>query len=374
MYNNKKCIWEKKMKPRVFVSSTFYDLKYIREDLSNYIAAHDFEPVLFENGDIGYTPGKTLDQSCYDQMKSTDMVILIVGGNYGSPASGEKEDDFEEYMSVTRKEFQTAVNTSVPVFVFIDSTVYSEFGVYEANLEQIEEKRVNINFKSTKSINVFRFIREIKNIGNIAITEFRKATDIKDFLSKQWSDMFKTYLSNLRKESENNKLVDAVEELRTFIKQMDVMLDTVGQKVLSENNGNAYNVALEKKKIVSLADKIAQGFSFENFTVADSKEKREKNLNKFLEVLKYTIDNEKWTLLQTFNEKDVMQFFEIYKNKGLMLRDISVGIMWYSSEIDHVLENQQDRTILLEELLKDDNYLRLIYVKDDQKQRVKEQD
>ena len=29
------------MKPRVFVSSTFYDLKYIREDLANFIQAHD---------------------------------------------------------------------------------------------------------------------------------------------------------------------------------------------------------------------------------------------------------------------------------------------------------------------------------------------
>lgn len=71
---------EKYMKPRVFVSSTFYDLKYIREDLSNFIKAHDFEPILFEDGDIGYTPGKTLDDSCYEAMKGADMVLLIVGG------------------------------------------------------------------------------------------------------------------------------------------------------------------------------------------------------------------------------------------------------------------------------------------------------
>ena len=28
---------KEEMKPRIFVSSTFYDLKYIREDLSNFI-------------------------------------------------------------------------------------------------------------------------------------------------------------------------------------------------------------------------------------------------------------------------------------------------------------------------------------------------
>ena len=68
------------MKPRIFVSSTFYDLKYIREDLSNFIKAHDFEPIMFEDGDIGYTPGRPLDESCYETMRSTDIVILIIGG------------------------------------------------------------------------------------------------------------------------------------------------------------------------------------------------------------------------------------------------------------------------------------------------------
>ena len=46
------------MKPRIFISSTFYDLKYVREDISNFIKTHGFETVMFEDGDIGYTPGQ----------------------------------------------------------------------------------------------------------------------------------------------------------------------------------------------------------------------------------------------------------------------------------------------------------------------------
>ena len=46
------------MKPRIFISSTFYDLKYVREDISNFVKAHDFEPIMFEDGDIGYTPAR----------------------------------------------------------------------------------------------------------------------------------------------------------------------------------------------------------------------------------------------------------------------------------------------------------------------------
>ena len=124
------------MKPRVFVSSTFYDLKFIREDISNFIKSHDFEPIMFEDGDIGYTPGKELDLSCYETMKSTDMVILIIGGEYGSPATGENQSKFEEYISITRNEFRSAVKTGIPVFVFIDAGVYAEYGVYEVKVEK----------------------------------------------------------------------------------------------------------------------------------------------------------------------------------------------------------------------------------------------
>ena len=154
------------MRPRIFVSSTFYDLKYIREDLANFIKLYDFESILFEDGDIGYTPGKKLDESCYEQMRTADMVILIIGGAYGSAASNEKEDDFQEYMSVTRREFQIAINESIPVFVFIDVDVYVEYGFYENNYDGIENKHQDLKFKATKNINVFRFIREIKGIGN----------------------------------------------------------------------------------------------------------------------------------------------------------------------------------------------------------------
>ncbi len=40
------------VKPRVFVSSTYYDLKYIRNSLKSFIGSFGYEAVLFEDGDI----------------------------------------------------------------------------------------------------------------------------------------------------------------------------------------------------------------------------------------------------------------------------------------------------------------------------------
>ena len=237
------------MKPRVFVSSTFYDLKYMRDDLANFIRAHDFEPIMFEDGDIGYTPGKNLDESCYDTMRNADMVILIIGGNYGSPASGETKDDFKEYLSVTRNEFKTAVEESIPIFVFIDASVYAEYGIYEENIKAIEENRCSIKFRATKDINVFRFIRDIKSIGNISITEFKKSGEIKFFLGKQWSDMFKVYLKSLREDTNTMQVHDAIERLNTMMQQMEVMVNGLGKKIFNDQGPEFDQLVLQQRRI-----------------------------------------------------------------------------------------------------------------------------
>ena len=262
------------MKPRIFVSSTFYDLKYIREDLSNFIKAHDFEPILFEDGDIGYTPGKPLDKSCYDTMRSSDMVILVIGGLYGSPATDEEQSPFQEYMSVTRNEFRTAVNEGIPVFVFIDTKVYSEYAVYELNMKAIEERNSMIKFSATKDINIFRFIREIKNIGNISITEFSKLTQIKDFLSKQWSDMFKKYLEILKEDRSNHEIKSAVSEMNVLVQKMNLMLDSVGKKILDADDSGEYESVLNKQNIIEASEKIVRGFDLCEISWIDSEEER----------------------------------------------------------------------------------------------------
>lgn len=273
------------MKPRIFISSTFYDLKYVREDISNFVKAHDFEPIMFEDGDIGYTPGKSLDKSCYETMHSADMVLLIIGGNYGSPSSvetSENNKEFGEYTSVTRQEFKTALEAGIPVFVFVEASVYAEFDVYELNKERIREIGGDFVFSATKNINVFSFISEIKSIGNISITEFRRPSEIKDFLGKQWSDMFKNYLKSLKENKEYTKTHDSIEDLRTDIKEIQLLLNGLFEKTFNkqieikydsvkseQRNIKARNIARYIEKsinfIVGLKDKMEAGQTINRF-------------------------------------------------------------------------------------------------------------
>lgn len=245
--NKKYCIINKNirswhMKPRIFVSSTFYDLKYVREDLANFIRSHDFEPIMFEDGDIGYDSGKPLDASCYDAMKNADMVILIIGGQYGTNATCQEDDNLSEFISITHREFKTAVDSGIPIFAFVDGKVNAEFEIYKNNIDNIESAPDFIKFSATKDHRVFKFINNIYKLGTIPINDFNKISEIKEILAKQWSDMFKKYLTLSKDNIEIETIKSSVAKLESMIDKISVMMEAVGKNVLTEPN--EYNTVI----------------------------------------------------------------------------------------------------------------------------------
>lgn len=248
------------MKPQIFISSTFYDLKYIREDLENFVKLHDYEPLMFENGDIGYTPGNPLDMSCYEAVKNSDMSILIIGSEYGSAATGEKKDSSNEYISITRNEFRTAIDAGIPIFIMIDKKVMTEYEIYDANYSSIEIENSKMKFPTTKNINVFRLIKEVKSTANLPIQEFEKSADIKKFISKQWADMFKKYLCSLRKE--NNKLKNPTNEIINLIPKTNIISEKTDKTILTEKRQNEYDNIVNQQEILSFCDIFVKRFKF----------------------------------------------------------------------------------------------------------------
>lgn len=354
------------MKPRIFISSTFYDLKHIREDLANFVRSYGYEPILFEDGDIGYTPGKTLDSSCYETMKNSDMVILIIGGEYGSPASGEREDGFKEYISVTRNEFRTAIDSGIPVFAMIDKNVMAEYRMYEANYDLIEIEKKKLNFVSTKNVNVLRFIKEVKGVVALPVQEFEKNSDIKEFIRKQWSDMFKNYLVSLKDQKENKKIENSVNEMKALIQKMDIMLDSVGKNVLKENS-NEYDEVVSQQEIISFCNSIQELFKIDisenvNFDFDNRGEmiitkfldnlKEVKNMGIFEDIL-YTNEDRWVDMIRILgNDHGFDVYYESSKNKN-ELKEIYDKI--------HLLFNDESKKKVIEVMMKDEFFYRLFY-------------
>ena len=252
------------MKPSVFVSSTYYDLKYIREELRNFINNYNFEAVLFEEGDVGYTPGNALDTSCYRSITQSDMVLLIIGGRYGSPSSREKMNKdkvFQEYVSVTRKEFRTGIENGIPFFAFVEKAVFNEYEIYEKNIKKFDIDKNIIEFRATSDINVFKFIKEIKEIGNIPINAFEKVNDIEEFLAKQWSDMFKIYLNELKNKTQLDSIRDQVEKMNAMINRMNVIVDLILEEKSGKDQASISKELMEantKMKISTLASLLSR--------------------------------------------------------------------------------------------------------------------
>lgn len=333
------------MQPRIFISSTFYDLKYIREDLANFVRSYGYEPVLFEDGDIGYTPGKTLDSSCYESMRNSDMVILIIGGEYGSAASGEKKDGFKEYMSVTRNEFRTAVESGIPIFVMIDKKVMAEYGVYDANFDDIEKENRMMTFPTTKNINVFRFIKEIKGIVTLPIQEFERSADIRGFISKQWADMFKNYLNSLRNEKENRKIENSVNEMKSLIQKMDIMLDSIGKNVLSKEDPKEYESVINQQEVLAFCDAMIENFQLvlDEYAFYDDEEHK-----KVLTIILNYFKEE--SLKNNINCKDLEKLLE--KN-GYKIISIKLDMNDYFRGFFDLLQNSQKYEKIIEILSKD---------------------
>lgn len=190
-------------KPRVFVSSTYYDLKHIRASLDLFIDSLGFDPVLSEKGSIAYTHDQALDESCYREAENADIFVLVVGGRYGSEVSGDSKritrEFFERYESITRKEYESAATRDIPIYILLEKGVYSEFQTYLRNKDV-----KNISYAHVDSVNIFLLIEDIlSRPRNNPLHTFERFEEIENWLRDQWAGLFRELL---RKQSQQQQL------------------------------------------------------------------------------------------------------------------------------------------------------------------------
>lgn len=251
-------------KPRVFLSSTYYDLKHVRERIERFLANFGMEPVLFESDNVTFEFNKPLDISCYNEVKTCHMMVLIVGGRYGSAATGEKvsqdrKDLYKQYVSITRKEHETATSVGVPAFVFIDKNVYAEYQTYKKNKKMFEDK-IPFNFAHVDDINVFKFISILE--PTTAIKTFDKVEEIENYLENQISGMLFLYLQQLQIQKQERKMLDSIAELNSISQRMNEMVSAIGKSIL--NDSGEYEKVIDNQDIMLIT--FFKDMFFDNVT------------------------------------------------------------------------------------------------------------
>ena len=279
--------------PKVFVSSTCYDFAIARERIRHFLVLLGYEPIMSEYSDVLYDPRKHTHTSCVQEIPNSDMVIVLIGSRFGGSAIPEalKHIDSEklfnssfdvtslesaETMSVTQLEVLKAIESSIPVFAFVEEKVKHNYELYRKNVELVD----TISFPSidkpetAKYIFEFIYMLEQRSEGN-AVVSFTSIEDIEHHLRKQWAGLFQRLLQEQRIGKAEEKRVMALSE----------QLDDLKTAVLSamENTHNR-DIARYVIKFRRLAE-IILSFGISDVKAITTKKKTFEELLKVLDIV-----------------------------------------------------------------------------------------
>lgn len=116
-------------KPRVFISSTCYDLSEVRDKLEKFIESMGYEPVRSDKGNVPYDPAIHTFDACLNEVRRCHMLVLVIAGRYGGTV------DAEGKISITRNEYRAAKELGIPIFTVVKNDVIIEKRTYSNNLK-----------------------------------------------------------------------------------------------------------------------------------------------------------------------------------------------------------------------------------------------
>jgi len=213
-------------KPRIFVSSTFYDLQYVRENIEGFISGYGYEPVLFESSDISLTPNNELEDSCYKEISNCSMMILIIGSRYGTPSTKDRNKNidslYKEYTSITKKELDRADEIGIPYYIFVSQKVLSEHETYKKNIN-----REDIEYAHVDNVSIFKLLDKLFSTPKNYITGFSKFEDISEWLKSQWAGEFQEHLSQLKESKNQKKIHNSIEGLEITVERLKLVTDSL---------------------------------------------------------------------------------------------------------------------------------------------------
>ncbi len=201
-------------KPRIFISSTFYDLKYIRTEIDQFLESLGYQPIRNEEGDIPYGKDDALEEYCYKEIQNIDILISIIGGRFGTESKNKD-------LSISNLELKIALQENKQVYIFIEKNVLSEFETFLLNKEQ------PIKYKHVDDVRIYQFIEEIKSLpNNNNIKGFEANSDIISYLKEQFAGLFQIFLQNQSRIKE----ISLINKLDSTSKTLNQLVNFLSQE------------------------------------------------------------------------------------------------------------------------------------------------
>jgi hypothetical protein len=196
-------------RPRVFISSTFYDLKQLRADLERFVRELGYEAVMNERGSIPYGSTERLEDYCYREVELADIVIAIVGGRLGANSQ-------QQPYSISQMELKRALDQGRQVYIFVERSVFSEYATYLRN------KGKQIEYSFVDDPRVYEFLEELEKLPkNNATAPFETSLDITNYLREQWAGLFQRFL----REQGRLREISLIDGLQNTAKTLDQLVE-----------------------------------------------------------------------------------------------------------------------------------------------------
>lgn len=219
-------------RPRVFISSTYYDLRQIREEIERFIKELGYDAVRHEAGVVPYHKSEKLEKSAYREVEISDIVVFVIGSRFGAESAESSSN------SISQVELKRALEHDIPVYVFIEKGAYNEYSTYIAN-----KKLLDFKPRYVDDIRVYKFMEEIYSLPrNNPVTPFETARDITEFLRAQWAGLFQRLLkeqsrtSELRLLDEMNATAKTLRDMVDYLSSKDSERDDAIKSILSINH------------------------------------------------------------------------------------------------------------------------------------------
>ncbi len=199
-------------KPKIFISSTFYDLRHVRNDIERFVKDLGYDTIMNEFGNIPYGKDDRLEEYCYKEISNADILVSIIGGRYGSESKLDKH-------SISQMEFKNAYDLNKQVYIFIEKGVYNEYQFYLKNKEN-----ETVKYSFVDNIKIHQFIETIEVLpNNNTIHPFETSNDITVFLKEQWSGLFQRFLQEQTRVKEIN-VIKGIENTAKTLNQLVTFL------------------------------------------------------------------------------------------------------------------------------------------------------
>jgi len=234
-------------RPRIFISSTYYDLRVVRADLERLVKEIGYEPVLFERGHVPYGKDEALEQYCYREISTCDILIALIGGKFGTESHDREH-------SITQRELRTAIELGKQIYIFVERSVHSEYRTYLNNKNLKDFKPTSVN-----DVRVFQFLEEVYALpaGN-PIEPFEVSDDILRYLREQWAGLFQRLLQESARQKEVN-IIESLQNTASALNHMVTFLTeqrTKGDQAIREILLSSHPAFSEIKKAAGIPYRV----------------------------------------------------------------------------------------------------------------------